>query len=779
MSASLADVRREAVLTGCTAVAMWVTFLAWSPFTDRPGGFLVPLQLLAAVVALIGIGGRVLRWPALGTLAAQGVAVTATAAWLSTGVPWDVGGLMQAVTDGIDLAQQYAAPVPSRPGVDGLDPVLIVAGAICLLLADVLARGVGRAALVGLPILTAYAVPVSILAGGVPGPTFALSALAYLTLLYLQHRSISGGWGRAYGSRNGSASLRNALVVGGAAIALALALPTLVPVLQLGVFDGPGPGDGDIQVENPMVDLRRDLQRGEDIDLISVRTADPDPRYLRISVLARFTDEQWSSGDRDIPRDQVAQGELPIPGVASQALGDTYAYDVRVLPSFRSTWLPTQYPISEIDAGGAANEWRYDVETLDFLAVEDDVDTAGLQYQMVAQDIVKDPERLIDSPSGRGLVSEQYLELPDDLPPIVTDLAQEVTADADSRFEKAVALQTWFRSEFDYSLDVSSGNGSDTLVTFLSEGPDGRVGYCEQFASAMAVMSRALDIPARVSVGFLAPERTGPGTYTFSAWDLHAWPELYFPGTGWVALEPTPAARDGAERPPYTQDLTPDEEPSETAGPTRRPSPTASAAPSARADERRPDMAPEPAPAAAEEGGGSWWLWLLVPTVVLLALALVLAPRLLRRHRSTARWRVEEQEGPEAAWAELRDTALDLGLDWPAGRSTRAVRDWLVEHFGVAQADPLDRPPHGPGLNPAAEEALDRIVDDLERARYAVPGRYPMRELERVRSDTETCVTALVCGAPAAARRQATWMPKSLVRRGRSGDDTDADLLGV
>ena len=68
----------------------------------------------------------------------------------------------------------------------------------------------------------------------------------------------------------------------------------------------------------------------------------------------------------------------------------------------------------------------------------------------------------------------------------------------------------------------------------------------------MAVMARSLNIPARVAIGFLKPEPIGPDTYVYSAHDLHAWPELYFPGAGWVRFEPTPPDR-ATTTPGYTQ----------------------------------------------------------------------------------------------------------------------------------------------------------------------------------------------------------------------------------
>ena len=136
-------------------------------------------------------------------------------------------------------------------------------------------------------------------------------------------------------------------------------------------------------------------------------------------------------------------------------------------------------------------------------------------------------------------------DLPNDLDPIVHELAVTVTAEEPTRFEKAVALQQWFREKggFTYDDQVDLGNGTDDLVRFLTEGDGGRTGYCEQFAAAMAVMARDLGIPARVAVGFLVPEQVGTDEYVYSAHDLHAWPELFFSGSGWVRFEPTPPGR--------------------------------------------------------------------------------------------------------------------------------------------------------------------------------------------------------------------------------------------
>ncbi|MGH3362847.1 MAG: transglutaminase-like domain-containing protein, partial [Nocardioides sp.] len=343
----------------------------------------------------------------------------------------------------------------------------------------------------------------------------------------------------------------------------------------------------------------------------------------------------------------------------------------------------------------------------------------------------------------------------------------------DTRFEKAVTLQEWFRRDggFAYDLNAVEGNGTDELLRFLTPGDGGRTGYCEQFASAMAVLARIVGIPARVAIGFLNPDQIGEDTYEYSAWDLHAWPELFFPGSGWVRFEPTPAGRASGV-PGYTrQAVTGIVEP---LGPENRrepdllPNRAESAAPSASPspeETRQPDR--EPAfpwgPVLGAAGGG------------VLLVGLLLLPRLVRRSRSQRR----RAGGPEAAWSELRDTILDLGLSWPCDRSPRQTRELVVRQLGfqVDHGTP-ERPVHGAAVAPEAVEALDRIVLTLERLRYARPGGHP--DPARSWADVETCVASLYGGASRRDRRRATWWPRSvLTRRPRRPSAPAAELPSV
>ena len=121
--------------------------------------------------------------------------------------------------------------------------------------------------------------------------------------------------------------------------------------------------------------------------------------------------------------------------------------------------------------------------------------------------------------------------------------------------------------------------------------------------------------------------------------------------------------------------------------------------------------------------------------------------------------------GPEEAWDELRDTALDLRLPWPQHRSPWQTREALVQLFGAPRDEfTPERPRRGPETNPDAVFALDRIVHSLERLRYA---RADGSEPGTWRAEMQTCVEALYGGSNKRARRVAVWWPRSVFERRR------------
>ena len=778
--------RDALVLALVAAATTWVALLSWKGFAIDYSGFMGPLIIIGVVVAVSGAVLRWLRVPGALLVLAQLVIVGMVVSLYLTGSLVPVGEawlrLEEAFRDASETARQYAAPVPRS--VPPIDPLLIAGGAACMLLVDIMAGTLRRVPLAGLPLLTIYSIPVSLLGGGVSWIIFTLTTIGFLLMLYLQESRQIARWGRplgndgvdpsGFGVSNG-ALRSSAGAIGAAATALAIVVPLFIPTFGIELFgNGFGPGGGDkIKIENPTVDLKRDIQQGSNAPVITIQTNDPNPAYLRISVLNRFSDNEWSPGDRQAPGDQRAIGELPpITGLSSTVPTKEYDYHVNIGQNFDSPWLPTQFPITEIDALG---DWRYDSSTMDVMSFDEDLRAGGMSYDMTAVEPQLDPEAMNTSPLASDMMGTQLTELPPGLSTSVRTLATRETAEYTGRFQKAVALQNYFRDNGTYELDNSvDGSGSDTLEAFLDEGSPGALtGYCEQFAAAMAVMARTLNIPSRVAIGFLKPTQSAPNTYVYSLKDLHAWPELYFPGAGWVRFEPTPP--DRAETvPAYTEfefPATPETDLPSSAG--------------SEGAENRPTLGADPKEQNPQDqggatGGGIPWRPIAIGVLaVALLVGLAMLPRLVRRRRRERRL----TEGPEPVWIELRDTVVDLGLTWPAGRSPRETGAHLVHYFGrPVGTDTSDRPRHGADVSPEGEVALHRIVSTIEQQRYARPGT---DQAAILKADAETVIAALEGGVTRGARRRAEWLPRSLFAsrrrpgRGEASKSDDMTYTGV
>jgi transglutaminase-like putative cysteine protease len=152
------------------------------------------------------------------------------------------------------------------------------------------------------------------------------------------------------------------------------------------------------------------------------------------------------------------------------------------------------------------------------------------------------PEKLRAAPAEYpGQILAAYLQLPA-LDPRIPALAREITARAHTAFDKTIILESYLRSRYSYTLNLTGKPGDDPLPHFLFET---RAGHCEYFASAMAVMLRTLGIPSREVNGFLPGEYNDlAGDYIVRASDAHSWVEVYFPGSGWLTFDPTPPSAE-------------------------------------------------------------------------------------------------------------------------------------------------------------------------------------------------------------------------------------------
>ncbi len=754
--------RRAGASTTTVAAAVSV-FLASSSLTRVYTNFSYLRAVIGAIVIafLLGWVARRLDVPASLTPAVSFVGFVeyltlvyfhssaAFGIFPTTAVLKDAG---RFVTLGAADMNQLAAPVePTRALV-----FLTVAGVFATaVVVDLLALRLRRPVLAGLPLLTLFIIPSSLAPDGAGWINFALAATGFLALLSTEARERVHRWGRRLSASDDAPTqtfsrplMRAAQGIGATAIAFALVLPGVAPSLAgnglltgTGASLGPGgDGSGASTVINPVVEIRRKLRESGTHEVMRVTT--DTPQYLRMAVLGEFNGNEWTIAKRTTALHKVDGLIPPPPGLTNAVPFVTTSANIKVLDRLGGRFLPVPYSPSQID--GLRGRWRYDDETRTVFSRNKSV--GGLEY--TAESIVAkpDPNKLEDRrpyPPDVGT----YRELkPGTVDPFVRATANSIVRGATTDWARVVDIQNYFSAEgrFTYSTDVglSAGTGKNDLVSFLTD----KVGYCEQFAAAMAVMVRVIGLPSRVVVGFT------PGTDKGDYWsitnkDAHAWPEVYFPDAGWVRFEPTPPQRGSAISAPDEASIVP----------TMAPRPSASPTPSASAG--APLTLPSAAPRDPEERGGSAGSGqvgqsdgggpsrALILTIVVTALLLLGVPstvrRLLRRRRRSRAQTPRERA--HVAWRHLHDDAHDLGFSWPQSASPRVAAKALI-----ASAY----------LSGSPVEAVRRLAQAEETARYAASspadGGYD-KDVALVRK-------ALRAAAEGRRRMRATLLPPSTLR---------------
>lgn len=705
-----------AVLLGIAASALHVLF---------QDGFwwVIVMLVVTTVLGAAALTRSLTSNPALPTLAgllALGVSLNLFFLGASTflGViptldtPPAIGDLLSAANASI---YRQSVPAVADP------PILFVLAlgfGVLAVIVDLLAIGAGRPALAALPLLGILAVPVSTDRDVADPVVFAVTAAGFLAFLLL-------------GSTRPQPKL--AAGIGAVAIVGSLLGPAVLPEVQPDLTENGASLNTGV---NPVLDLGDDLRRGSDRTVIEYSSASGRGHYLRLVTLETFTGDEWAPSLRDIDEQNTVDAFTAAPGLSDAVATTPETLQVRI-GALRSRWLPMIYPPSSV--AGLPDEWYFEPEG--FSVSRPGSTTRGLEYTIESVDIQPTPEQLLAAGTLVDPSVESYTVLPDDLPVVISDTAAAVTSSLSTNYERAVALQEFFRSgDFLYSEDAPvdgeyDGTGMDIIATFL----DVKAGYCVHFASSMAVMARSLGIPARVVVGFLpgdAVNRNGAESFSVSTNDLHAWPELYFDGIGWVQFEPTP----GRGEPADYADVTVEGVPTPIA-PSSVPSasPSASVAPSATPSASVPaDALDTPDETGTVEAPAS------VPVVVLVVMALlvlVLLPAMVRvaqRRRLSSRLDSGRATAVDA-WTEVRMTAVDLGLPSSATVTPRQT----VRGFGGG-------------------EALHRIVDAVEQHSYAGTTLLSTRSLARTVS---TARAELTTGVSRRRRVVATLFPASLWRR--------------
>jgi transglutaminase-like putative cysteine protease len=682
-----------------TALAVFLTSFTATPLT-RDTSFLGAAWLLIGLIAGTGALLRRIRLGALAVLVAQvllliGFTFVLAAGMSGAGEAWyDHIGYLWA--NGIQHMQSQAAPMAPNEGVR---LIFVTVLGVVMVVTDLLAIGIARPVWALGPIAAVFLVPAVGLSVDTGVMSFLAVAVGYLGILVADGTNTTGRWTRGL-SRDSAEGFGTALpvvwraagLIGGPALVLTIVLGIVMPTLTLpgfGLGNGAGYG-GALQLSDPTLDLRRNLNQPQNTPVLEYQSSDPNGEYLRLASLPQFSANGWTNVQMKLT-DGRSLGT--IPGAVDNDKKKV-STTIRIL-DLESEYLPLPYAPRSFNAPG---NWAYDPNSLVVLStnrINRGQATKGLDYTVQSVDTAPGPDDLANSGVGVPADADVTRAVPPDLPKSLIDLSQSVTADADSPAAKAAAIQAYLRSgRFVYSTQPQPGSGYQALENFLFVD---HMGYCEQFAAAMAMMARVVGIPSRVAVGFLPGERRGD-TWTVSVHNMHAWPELYFSGFGWVRYEPTPASVTGTA-------------PSWTLPSNNQPTGTTSAEPSAGASASAdvPSEAPTSDPSHLNPGdvvqaGTNWGQVALTAGIGLVLLVILAAPATIRVRRRTGRLSAEgaAPERVESAWAEIRDTVTDYGGRWPDGESPRAIGNEIAGR-----------------LNGSGSETMTQVATMVERSRYA------------------------------------------------------------
>jgi transglutaminase-like putative cysteine protease len=275
--------------------------------------------------------------------------------------------------------------------------------------------------------------------------------------------------------------------------------------------------------------------------VVSDEADQPGPNYYwRGLTYDRYTDRGWST--EYAGRVKYAAGEAAIPpstqhrrflrqSVRLVGNGSGLLYTAGALVTadqeFRIAWRSVPDAEGPGDAYGALIEAdTYRADSLLPVVGEADLRAAGQDYP--------------------AWVVERYLDLPDSVPDRVLALARDLTARELTPYDRALALERHLR-RFPYTLEVPAPPPDQDPADFFLF--DLQRGYCDYYATAMAVLARAAGLPSRLVTGYVSGAFDAAGArYVVTEAEAHAWPEIYFVGYGWIEFEPT-AGRPALQRP--------------------------------------------------------------------------------------------------------------------------------------------------------------------------------------------------------------------------------------
>jgi transglutaminase-like putative cysteine protease len=312
--------------------------------------------------------------------------------------------------------------------------------------------------------------------------------------------------------------------------------------------------DLNYQNEPPLISLgARRMWFGGPVRLADTPVADIEAeagRYWRVLVFHEYTSDGWLSSDPDIILIGADERDLAYPDfelrfemTQTVKLFRNWNPDEPLIAAAQPLriGLPVRAAVSFLtDENGEGDS----PDAPRLVSVPNDPSAlyshralgAGEEYQVTSSLTEVDQESLRQAGTlYPDWVVPRYLQLPDSLPGRVRLLAEQLTEGLETPYERARAIERYLR-QYQYDEDIEGPRrNQDGVDYFLFEA---RAGYCDYYSSAMVVMLRAVGVPARYVRGYSVRERE-EGVYHLLESDGHAWPEVFFPGYGWVEFEPT------------------------------------------------------------------------------------------------------------------------------------------------------------------------------------------------------------------------------------------------
>ncbi|HEX6684847.1 MAG TPA: DUF3488 and transglutaminase-like domain-containing protein [Candidatus Limnocylindrales bacterium] len=659
------------------------------------------------------------------------------------------------------------------------------------IIVDLLAVGMRRPALTGLPMLAIYSVPVAVYSESVNPIPFVIGAAGYLWLIVSDNVDKVRRFGRRFtGEGRGvdlwepsplAATGRRLAVVG---VIVAVVLPVLIPgmtsgfLTQLGQSGAQGQGLGG-SGRGGSVDLFANLHgkllQPNEVDMVKVTTDDPAPFYLRFGV----ADEVQNNGfkHRTPSGAPVSANLRAVSGLERQAGSPRYKADIEVFKTFDMPMLPI-YSLP-VGTRGLDASWNFDIQQQ--IIYSPRARSAGKKFtvEFIHPSFEPDQLRTARALPDNHQVQQNFARVPEVA--AVENLVTDLTKGKTTVYDTVRALYDYFSAKngFTYDLSTKQGTTGQDITDFL----EGKRGFCEQYAAALTWMVRAAGIPARVAFGFTKGNKFTGGTYTLTTRNLHAWTEVYFEGFGWVPFDATPAASvAGSVNSSWAPNVDAPEESENSANPTASPGAPGAENPADEFARDPGDECPEcPTDGETPETPTPAWVWWTgggAGGALILLLMPALRRQALRRRRSkfstvqvtatdvtpgapamvvVADVSTARREA-HAAWDELLDTMIDYRIAIDPAETPRTTAERLIRAEGLP--------------TPTAEHAR-KLGYAEERARYAQQPVSPQGLVAAVREVRRVFASQ----AGRWVRITAVAFPPSVTQRWRAG--TAAFGVGV